>query len=201
MSVRVNVYMPKITRTPIKVGVRTYATYTNCGTQQLQVNQLQIFYSPTVFLTTDPYTTAFHSWIFQIFLQLVVLRLLFADLLVPNLIYDIITKNGSPQFCDSATELQFYSISLQHNKKVKTRRKFHSHHCFSLVNSFQSKIGTKHVKLGPKLLFILIFLYLMLYQFFQIFFIRKFEQNYHWLYDLVGNFCLPTAATKQGEQK
>ena len=103
MSVRVNVYMPKITRTPIKVGVRTYATYTNCGTQQLQVNQLQILYSPTVFLTTDPYT--FHSWIFQIFLQLVVLRLLFADLLVPNLIYDIITKNGSPQFCDSATEL------------------------------------------------------------------------------------------------
>ena len=110
MSVRVNVHMPKITRTPIKVGVRTYATYTNCGTQQLQVNQLQIFYSPTVFLATDPYATAFHSWIFQMFLQLVVLRLqflrlLFADRLVPNLIYDIITKNGSLQFCYSATEL------------------------------------------------------------------------------------------------
>ena len=32
MSVRVNVWMSKIMRTPIKVGVRTYATYANCRT-------------------------------------------------------------------------------------------------------------------------------------------------------------------------
>ena len=32
MSVRVNVRMSKIMRTPIKVGVSTYATYTNCRT-------------------------------------------------------------------------------------------------------------------------------------------------------------------------
>ena len=29
MSVRVNVRMPKIMRTPMKVGVRTYAKYAN----------------------------------------------------------------------------------------------------------------------------------------------------------------------------
>ena len=32
MSVRVNVRMSKIMRTPIQVGVRTYATYANCRT-------------------------------------------------------------------------------------------------------------------------------------------------------------------------
>ena len=32
MSVRVNVHMSKIMRTPIELGVHTYATYINCRT-------------------------------------------------------------------------------------------------------------------------------------------------------------------------
>ena len=32
MSVRVNVHMSKIMRTPIKVGIRTYVTNVNCRT-------------------------------------------------------------------------------------------------------------------------------------------------------------------------
>ena len=36
MSVLVNVCMSKIMGTPIKLGVRTYATYTNCRTLYLK---------------------------------------------------------------------------------------------------------------------------------------------------------------------
>ena len=32
ISVRVNAHMSKIMHTPIKIGLRTYATYTNCRT-------------------------------------------------------------------------------------------------------------------------------------------------------------------------
>ena len=42
MSVRVNVRMSKIMRTPIKVSVRTYATYANCRTLYL-FNQIMYY--------------------------------------------------------------------------------------------------------------------------------------------------------------
>ena len=42
MSVRVNVRMSKIMRTPIKVSVHTYATYANCRTLYL-FNQIMYY--------------------------------------------------------------------------------------------------------------------------------------------------------------
>ena len=40
MSVRVNVRMSKIMRTPKKVGLRTYTTYANCQTLLLKLGVL-----------------------------------------------------------------------------------------------------------------------------------------------------------------
>ena len=49
MSVRVNVRMSKIMRTPIKVSVHTYATYANCRTlylfNQIMNKEYYILYS------------------------------------------------------------------------------------------------------------------------------------------------------------
>ena len=42
MSVRVNVRMSKIMRTPIKGGVRTYATYANCRTHFFEFARIRL---------------------------------------------------------------------------------------------------------------------------------------------------------------